>query len=177
MRRQRRGNAVVLLDERPARHFGRVRGQHELDPQRADRLVQPLRGDAARQQTAEGVLARPALRRRQRIALIRPAPADAVMLLGDVGQVEEVRERARDGQRVVERHVRELVGQDHEVGVMAGAPALGQRAHPFDRVEEPFPGLRSQRLAQQLSEQPHIVAERFVRIGGHRLNDIGEFAY
>ena len=94
--RQRRGNAVVLLDERPARHFGRMRGQHQLDPQRADRLVQPLRRDAAREQPREGVLARPALRRRQRIALIRAAPADAVMLLGDVGQVEEVRERARD---------------------------------------------------------------------------------
>ena len=88
------------------------------------------------------------------------------MLLGDVRQVEEVREGARDGQRFVEREVRELVGQDQKVGVMAGAPALGECAHPFDRIEEPVPGLRPQRVAQQLSEQPHIVAERFVRIVG-----------
>ena len=40
-RRQRRGNAVVLLDQRAARDLGRVRGQHQLDLQRADRLVQP----------------------------------------------------------------------------------------------------------------------------------------
>ena len=57
------GNAVVLLDDPAARHLGRVRGQHQLDLQRAHGLVQPVRRDARREQTREAVLARSALRR------------------------------------------------------------------------------------------------------------------
>ena len=63
---------------------------------------------------------------------------------------------------------RELVGQDDEVGVVA---ARG-RSSPAPRTrstvsEEPFAGLRPQGFAQQLAEQPHVVAKRFVRIGKH----------
>ena len=51
--RQRRGDAVVLLDEAPARHLGRVRGEHQLDLQRADGLVQAVGRDAAGEQPRE----------------------------------------------------------------------------------------------------------------------------
>ncbi len=57
----------------------------------------------------------------RRVAQVGAAPAHAMMLLGDVGEVEEVREGAGDRQRVVHGHARQLVGQHAEVGVVAGA--------------------------------------------------------
>ena len=80
------------------------------------------------------------------------------MLFGDVRQVKEVCEGARDRQRVVKRNARELVGQYDEVRTVATPPALGERAHAFDRLEDSFPGLCFQSLAEQLTEQPHVVA-------------------
>jgi hypothetical protein len=75
------------------------------------------------------------------------------MLLGDVGQVEEVREGAGDGQRVVHRHARQLVGEHAEVRVVAGAAALRQRPHAFDRREDVLARLRADGVAEQFTQQ------------------------
>ena len=65
-----------------------------------------------------------------------------MVLLGDVGQVEEVRERARHRQRGVDRHAAEHVREALEVVAFAGAGALGQRAHVLDRAEQLFAFVR-----------------------------------
>ena len=50
---ERLGDAAVLVLQRPAHDLGRMRGQHELDPQRADRLVQRVARHAGRGQPRE----------------------------------------------------------------------------------------------------------------------------
>jgi hypothetical protein len=57
------------------------------------------------------------LRQTLRSFLPKDTVQDAVMLLGDVGQVEEVGERPRHGQRLVDRHLLEDARQRREVCV------------------------------------------------------------
>ena len=66
-----------------------------------------------------------------------------MMLLGDVGQVEKVRERARDRQRLVQGHVREHVGERGE-RLVAGSRAplpLRQRTHTLDGPKNVLAGV------------------------------------
>ena len=104
---------------------------------------------------------------RARILLIRAAPADTMVLFGDVGQMEELRERPGDRQRFIERHPSEHVGQFAERALVAGTAALGQRAGTLDDIEHILAGKPLHCLAEQLTEQAHIVAQRLVRIGVH----------
>jgi hypothetical protein len=46
--------------------------------------------------------------------------------------------------------------------------ALCQRPHAFDSCEQRISAALSQRLAQQLAEHPHIVAQWLVRVGHYR---------
>ena len=89
------------------------------------------------------------------------------MLLGDIGEMEELRERPGDWQRFIERHPSEYVGQFAECALVAGTAALGQRAGTFDHLEHILAGKPLHCLAEQLTEQAHIVAQRLVRIGVH----------
>ena len=95
--------------------------------------------------------------------------SNPVVLLRDVGEVEEVAEGARQrrggisGQRG--QNVSELAGMRGA----AGAAGLGERAHPLDGVEKRRPLRSAQRLAKQLPQQPHVIAQRLVRIGDHLL--------
>ena len=89
------------------------------------------------------------------------------MLLGDVGEVQELRERARDRKRRVDRHAAERARQALEVLALAGAGALGERAHAFHGEEQLLAFARLERIAQQFAEQPHVIAEWLVNIGSH----------
>ena len=84
------GDAAELLHQRAACDLGGMRGEHQLDPQPRDRLVEAIGRDAGSDQAAERLVARSDLRRRRGIALIRPPAPDAMVLLGDVRQVEKV---------------------------------------------------------------------------------------
>ncbi len=145
-----------LLHQGPARDLGGVRGEHQLDAQAADGLVQPVGRDAGGDEPAKRLVARSDLGRRGLVALIVAAAPDAMVLLGDVGQVEEVGEGARDRQRLVDGHLLEDAGQRRKVGVAAAARLLGQRADPLDQVEDRLALVAPQRLAQQLAQQPDI---------------------
>jgi hypothetical protein len=87
-----------------------------------------------------------------------------MVLFGDVRQVEEVRERPRDRQGGVDRHLRQLRRQRLELTRHTGARVLRPRAHALDGVEERAALVRTQRLAQQLTEQTDVVAEGLVWI-------------
>ena len=117
--------------ERAARHLGGVCGRHQLDTERAHRLVQRVGRHASGQQAPERVLAGAALRRGARVALVGAAAADAVVLLGDVGEIQEVRERARHRQRFVDRHLLEDTRQRRKVRVAAAPRLLRQRTDPL----------------------------------------------
>ena len=90
-----------------------------------------------------------------------------MMLLGDVGQIQELRERARDRKRRVDRHAAERAGQALEILAFAGAGALGERAHAFHGQEQFFALARLERVAQEFAEQAHVIAEWLVNIGSH----------
>ena len=51
--------------------------------------------------------------------------------------------------------------------IVAGAPALGQCTHTLDHPKHILAGEALDRVPEQFAEEPHIVAERLVRIGGH----------
>ena len=80
-----------------------------------------------------------------------------MVLLGDVGERQEMRERPRHRQRRLDRQVAQHAGQRLDVAVPSGPAELRQRPHPLDRLVERLPLALPQRLAKQLAEQPHIV--------------------
>ena len=166
---QQHGDAVVLLNQGPPRHFGRMRRQHELDLECAHRLVQSRGRHPACHEPAERLFRRAALGTRARIAEIGATAADAMMLLGDVRQVQEVCERAGERNRGVDRQLLELGGQRLEVAIRARAGRLGHGADALDGLEQPIAFVGAERVAQQLAEEPDILSQRFVRIDLHRV--------
>ncbi len=97
-RRQLPGNGVVFLDQRPPRHFGGMRGKHQFDIQPTDLTgdelgVTPFAFQALEQLGEDAVL------ERRRIAGM-PTP-NPMVLLGDIGEVEELAEGARHRQQLV----------------------------------------------------------------------------
>ena len=139
-------------------------GDDELDPEAADGAIQGVGRHSAREQAWQCFFNRRRLRARARVTLVGAAPAHAVVLLGDVGQVQEMREAARDGQRRLDRHGAQLAGERLEA-IRRGYPRpLGERAHALDALEERLAFLPAQRLAQQFAEQAHVVSQGAVRV-------------
>ncbi len=163
--RQCVGNAAVFVLKRSPHDLGRMGGHHELDAQAAHRAVQVVRRHTGREQARQRFLDRGRLGSRARVALIGAAAAHAVVLLGDVGQVEEVRKAPRNRERRLDRHRAELAGQCFESIRRRHACAFGERAHALDALEERLAFLPAQRLAQQFAEQAHVVAEGAMRVG------------
>ena len=98
---------------------------------------------------------------------IRTPSADPVMLLGDIGEVEELRERARDGKRFLDGHLLEQPRQRGEVGVAAASRFLRQRAHALHAIEGRLAFLSPKRFAQQLPKQAHVVSQGFGQLVAH----------
>jgi hypothetical protein len=94
-------------------------------------------------------------------------PADAVMLLGDVGEVEKVREGARQQQHRLDRHRRERSGEPLEGGGVAGACRFGQCPHLLDGPIELVALAGAEGATKQESEQAHIFTERLIVIVVH----------
>src|SRR5688572_6084638 len=116
--------------------------EHQLDSQRAHGFEQRVWRDTLCNQPGEAVLTRPALRRRVRIdSILAPAPG-TMMLFGDVGEMQEMRERARYWKRLVDRHPAELIGQHAEVDLISRSSALGERTNALDPLEQCPTGVR-----------------------------------
>jgi hypothetical protein len=92
-----------------------------------------------------------------------------MVLLRDVGQVQEVREGAGERDRRINREPPELGGQGLKVAIGACPRGLGDCAHALDRLEQPRSLVFAQRFAQEFSQEADILSQRFVRIGLHRL--------
>jgi hypothetical protein len=101
------------------------------------------------------------------LPLIVAASPNAVVLLGDVRQGQEVRERARYRQRVVERQILEHLVEGLEVVRVALARPLGQGSHSLDHLEEMVALLCPKRFAEEVAQQVDVVAEWLVRIRAH----------
>ena len=133
---ERLRNPHVFGSQRAPGDRRRMRGQHDLDPHRRDRRVQGLGPDAALQQPRERVGERSGLRRSVRFALVITPPADAVVLLGDVREREEMREGARHRYRHRQRQrpQRSFEGADRMPVTLPRR--LRDSAHTLDRFEQ-----------------------------------------
>ncbi|MCY1404607.1 hypothetical protein D9M71_198200 [compost metagenome] len=154
--RQLRGDGVVFLDQRAARHFGGMRGEHQLDLQPGDlggQLSGLVPGLAqARQQFGE----HPVL---EGLRLVGLAPADAVVLLGDIGEVEELVERPRHRQQFVLGQAVQGRGELPRAFRRAAPGGLGALADQLDLVEEARAILVADGLAEQLAQLVHVLAQ------------------
>ena len=103
--------------------------------------------------------------RRLRVSLVVAPAADAVVLLGDIGEREEVGERAGDvpGRRNRKRGQLALEGLLILHAALTGA--LRERAHALDRLKELLALELLQRVAEDGAQQADIVAERLVGVG------------
>src|SRR5690606_18611732 len=122
-------------------------------------FVEALRRDAGAYQPAERLVEGSDLRRGVPVALVGAAAADPVVLLRDVGEVEEVRERARERLRLGDRHLLEDTRERPEVGLAARARLLRERPYPLDQIEDRLAFLPAQRLAQQIAQEPDVFAQ------------------
>jgi len=83
------------------------------------------------------------------------------MLLGDIGEIEELRERARDGKRLPRRASARAAASACEVGVAAASRLLRQRADALDPIEGRLTFLSSKGFPQQLPKQAYVVSQGF----------------
>ncbi|MNQ89930.1 hypothetical protein D3C85_1052540 [compost metagenome] len=167
---QLRGNGVVFLDQGAARHFGGVGGQHQFDVQAAQLPGQLLRAVPGGQQALQQVTEHAVF---EGLGLSGAAPADAVVLLGDVGQVEELVEGAGHRQQfVIAEPVEGLVELALTLG-RALAGGLGALADTLDLVEKGLAQLGADGVAEQLAEQVDILAQARVDFGHFRLSVTG----
>ena len=99
------------------------------------------------------------------------AAADAVVLLGEVDDLEVVGEGARDALGVGRAERRDRVAQRRGIPRARAArrapPALGERADPLLEVEEVAPFLLDERVAEQVAEHRDVAAKQIGRVGGH----------
>ncbi len=107
---QQARDLALAVEDALALHFGRMRGQHRAhqrigEPGRHRRPVDAVRGDAI-----ERIGDAAALRRRAR-ERVRPAAPVLVDVLGDVGELREVAERADDVERRRDRQVVQQRGE------------------------------------------------------------------
>ena len=154
----------MRLEHGAARRLGRMGGEDELDPEpRAGRLQRRL-VDAGAVELGERIGQR--LARHPPLGLVLAAAADAVMLLGDVGELEEQRERAQDGPLPIEPEGRDRLAE--RAPRASGARVAGKGADPLLVVEEILALLLDEHAPEQVAEQAHVGAESGV--GGHRLS-------
>ena len=145
-----------------------MRRQHQLDSKRRDRGVERGRVDAGGDQARERFLARPRLRLPVGLARVLAAAAHAMMLFGDVGERQKMREGPRNRHCGRQGQAAQQIGETIEVIAAALVRALRDRAHLFDAIEEGVAFARAQRLPKKLTEQPHTVAERCMGIAHQR---------
>ena len=154
----------MRLEQRPADDLGRVRGEHELDPQGSNgvpkRGGRQALGTQARKRLGTGA----GLWLTRWIACISAPPADAMVLFSDIGQRQKLRERARDRDGRRQRQRAQPGGQLFEDGRVAPVRALRERAHLLDEREQRVAVEGAQRVAEQLAERPDVVAQRLVRV-------------
>ena len=139
----------------PPAGFGRVRREDGMDLERRDELVDPLTAEPGAQLRHGG-------RDRFRDGLAAVTLADhprAVVLLGEVGEVEITREGASHHLRTFERpRGHEPFRVALEASILAGADHKG--AQPLDVAQQCPPAGIGDDLAQELAEHAYVAPQR-----------------
>ena len=172
---ERVGDPAVFVLQRPAHDLGGMRGDHELDPQVADCRVQRLGAAAGlalrirgREQARQRFLDRRRLRAGPRIALVRAGAGArdgaARRRWRDSGSARSPRDRQRrrDRHACAARRPAPRASSDSPPACRARFASARTRS---TRSKSRCPSWRRKRLAQQLAEQPHVVAKGLVWVG------------
>ena len=119
-----------------------------------------------------------------RIAGVIATPVHAMVLLGDVGKRQEVRKGAGNGQRRRNRHPSQEMIRTRRIRLRAafgqryggqayraqfGSSSLCRFAHPLDVLEQFITLVMPQHAAEHFSKRAHVIAQRLMRIGLHRV--------
>ena len=163
---EERGQAAVLLEDRARQRFRRMGGEDELDGYPARRRRDVVAGDTVPLEQRERLGER--LPRRPALALVLAAAPDAVVLFGDVGEVEVDGERAQDDGLRLDVERRDRLG---ERTLRAGVAAPAEPCEQADALLEPVDVLSlllGEDASEDLAEQADVRAERRVgrRVGG-----------
>ena len=101
------------------------------------------------------------------LAVVDRAPAQVMAVLGDVGEVREVAERADDVHRTVAAQARE---QPVEIAAGAGVALQpigdGELADLLDPLERRFAFLLAQHVSEDAAEEANVVDQRLVLLRG-----------
>ncbi len=158
------GDLHFLAEDALALHLGRVRGQHRhhqpVAEEGEDFLGRHLRVERLLQCVGQRA-------RTRRVAGdgVRAGAADVVLVLGDVGQVQEVAEGAHDDDGIVVRQAVQQLGQfGARVEVIVPAEAHAQPAHVLDQFEHAAAFLLAHDVAQHAAEQADVVEQRLVLV-------------
>ena len=165
--RQQLRHAVILADQGASRDFGRMGREHQFHGhvgEAASNGVGCKTGFHEAVHDPRGAFLTP---RFLAIALVAAAQTHPVVLLGDIGHVEKLVERPRHIQQLVLVQIDQFLLQ-----ISHGHPAVFARipgfpAYVFHNTEKTLAFLPMQCMAQQLTQQAHIVAQGFVGIFGY----------
>ncbi len=106
-----------------------------------------------------GLIGQPRLRTQRRALRAR-----LVVLLGQIGQVQELVERTRHIRQIGIGQLCQAVAQILPGVAALGACALGQCADGLDLIHERRATLAGNRLAQPLAQQAHILAQARIQM-------------
>ena len=164
---------AVIADQALALHFGRVRGEDRDDDGAGEKVGDGIGGDLAVGKPVEG-MDETALARRRVGQIMGAAAPDMVLVLGDVGQLQEVAERTDDSLR---RIARQWVEQCSEFGagsrVALPRKAHSRLAHTLDDVEDCFAFLFAHGVAEDAAEKTDIRPQGFVFVAVGRIQRHG----
>ena len=158
-------DGVVLLDQGAPGHFRRMGRQHQLDVQAAQLARQGRRGQAAALETLQQLAEQ---RRTGGLRLVRPPSPHPVILLGDVGQVEELVERPRDREYLGMAKLVQAALQLPGAIDRTAARSLGTGADTFDLLQQGVTQIAPDGFPEQLPQLAYILPQSCVYLGhGH----------
>ncbi len=166
------GDRALGVEDALALHLGRVCGQHRRDVRVLQRLRDVRWLDARLREPLETHRQRAVLQ--VAFALVHLAAAHVVAVLGDVGQVREIAERADHTDGLVGRQVLQQVVERRAGARVALEPISDrQAADALDQLEGLVALLFADHVAEDAAEQPDVrdqgaVLVARVEIGGGR---------
>ena len=151
----------MFFQHRTPRRFGWMCCNHRANFQLAQYRLQIRRRDIGFAQGLKGVGERTALRRVGRVQFVPPFAANAMILLGDVGQLKVHGKRANHANRFVQSQTtQQLLELLFDFWRMLCAQLFAQGAHLFLNLKQAFAAEPFQGFAQQIAEPMDVFTQR-----------------
>ena len=156
-----------LREDRAPLGLRRVRGEHGHHEEAIEQRLHLVAREAGLAHFAHGRADRLPHRGAGLVRLARAAPqhAHALLLLGEVHELEVGRERLDDAARLGQGQRLDAAQQALARRLVAGAVRLREAAHLLDEVEERLALLLDDRAAEDVAEPVDLLAEPVARLG------------